>query len=114
MFDISHLTKVFQPTPPRGRRRPYQLTFALVENGFNPRLRAGGDPRAAARPPLIMSFNPRLRAGGDYGPPPEPAQDDVSTHASAREATLGHVIADDPWWVSTHASAREATTSLLS
>ncbi len=64
---------------------------SYVSNRFNPRLRAGGDPRAGQAGGWQRRFNPRLRAGGDvikgllahirYS---------VSIHASAREATRQH------------------------
>ena len=78
--------------------------------GFNPRLRTGGDDyvgayyddwqmvsihasareataSGAASSPRISSFNPRLRTGGDPNGAGPPWPKDVSIHASAREAT---------------------------
>ena len=76
----------FQSTPPRGRRRDRRRN-SRCQDGFNPRLRAGGDPNriyerrchrvsihASAREATLGTtitrqrsscFNPRLRAGGD-------------------------------------------------
>ena len=58
--------------------------------GFNPRLRTGGDERAA------LQGHRQAR---------------VSIHASAREATGQHLRGKDVLAVSIHASAREATGS---
>ncbi len=57
-------TSGFRSTPPRGRRRP---TTAIESGGqgFDPRLREGGD---SCGPPQIghhACFDPRLREGGD-------------------------------------------------
>jgi len=130
------VTLPFQPTPPRGRRRPLPI-LAPPPNSFNPRLRAGGDAvlntyftAASTR------FNPRLRAGGDsrgrcaastrtrFQPTPPRGRrrydpwrgglgEEVSTHASAREATRGSRNPRGGIQVSTHASAREATRPVL-
>ena len=81
--------------------------------GFNPRLRAGGDPDTPPPHPAIASFNPRLRAGGDFiqlealrliagfNPRLRAGGDEiikkyglshrVSIHASAREATYSEL-----------------------
>ena len=102
---------------------------------FNPRLRAGGDGRCGCSQDRDHGFNPRLRAGGDDAYPGLVIALDVSTHASAREATRatrrtrlrglsgfnprlragGDValrLARGAHHVSTHASAREATPRL--
>ncbi len=42
-----------------------EMPEKLQSEGFNPRLRAGGDAWRAARNAAGKSFNPRLRAGGD-------------------------------------------------
>ena len=62
---------VFQPTPPRGRRRP-ALANGVAEDGVSTHASA----REATRP----------RLHGNNSPP------DVSTHASAREATGGFKV----------------------
>ena len=59
--------RMFQSTPPRGRRPPPAAALALVSS-FNPRLRAGGDAHST-----IHDVEDQL----------------VSIHASAREATDG-------------------------
>gem|GEM_PF-1664177 len=59
---------------------------------------------------LSISFYPRLREGGDGGGfLGVGRQKNVSTHASAREATSWSASCRFGWNVSTHASAREAT-----
>ncbi|MDK2931163.1 MAG: hypothetical protein PWR07_1294 [Bacillota bacterium] len=58
--------KVFQPTPPRGRRLVEGVQPGAASSGFNPRLRAGGDVCEERRRERPSCFNPRLRAGGDY------------------------------------------------
>ena len=103
-----------------------------VSTSFYPRLREGGDlhsPQGHGQP---RGFYPRLREGGDFvanafaavdykflptpprGRRPAGAGDLfrtslVSTHASAREATLHGNGLNRAFIVSTHASAREAT-----
>jgi len=86
------------------------LALPLTSQGFNPRLRAGGDgcpgdgrrayatfqstpPRRRRRRsrrrrgrPRI-GFNPRLRAGGDAQDGRAAGPEEVSIHASAQEAT---------------------------
>ena len=57
-----------------------------------------------------MRFNPRLREGGDAAHFCALDCDDVSIHASAREATRTTRLVFTPLWVSIHASAREATS----
>ncbi|MDK2931709.1 MAG: hypothetical protein PWR07_1840 [Bacillota bacterium] len=80
----------FQPTPPRGRRPAGRPRPAPQGGRFNPRLRAGGDSSGFTALPSRPSFNPRLRAGGDGVAMALDAAtvSQVSTHASAREATL--------------------------
>ena len=56
---------VFRSTPPRGRR-PSDTRGAFTMHGFDPRLRAGGDPQfQRKRTDYNSGFDPRLRAGGD-------------------------------------------------
>ena len=54
---------------------------------FNPRLREGGDP--IWKYPLggNTDFNPRLREGGDMELDAEDDINNISIHASAKEAT---------------------------
>ncbi len=54
---------------------------------FNPRLREGGDLDTGAARGCVGDFNPRLREGGDRGILYWLEQDEISIHASAREAT---------------------------
>ena len=80
--------------------------------GFNPRLRTGGDPGDPEdRRPPHGCFNPRLRTGGDGRAPREVADlVIVSIRASAREATFVSVSPGGALQlVSIRASAREAT-----
>ena len=58
---------------------------------------------------LYVSFNPRLREGGDKSVKIYHLADDVSIHASAREATSIQGVFQLLFEVSIHASAREAT-----
>ncbi len=100
----------FQSTPPHGRRRTARRS-SRHSLSFNPRLRTGGDedgwrvpvkgswfqstpphgrrPIAATPVAGLPCFNPRLRTGGDRGREASPHRQDVSIHASAREATEG-------------------------
>ena len=58
---------LFQSTPPHGRRRHNHDDARGVYDGFNPRLRTGGDsPTCRRYSSRIGRFNPRLRTGGDY------------------------------------------------
>ena len=67
---------------------PYRADGAGRCEGFNPRLRAGGDFISVSRMEPILRFNPRLRAGGDQSCDDDDTDSEaVSTHASAREAT---------------------------
>jgi len=80
--------------------------------GFYPRLREGGDIVSESFLTPVSSFYPRLREGGDYIVKPGCIYEvHVSTHASAREATLPVQRSYSGADVSTHASAREATSS---
>ena len=54
---------------------------------FNPRLREGGDVRKAFLSSGGYDFNPRLREGGDTENAILYYMEDISIHASAREAT---------------------------
>jgi len=60
-----------------------------------------------------MSFYPRLREGGDKEAGSGNGAIRVSTHASAREATINLKDLTYPLHVSTHASAREATVDRI-
>ena len=124
--------EVFQPTPPRGRRRGRESRRQRADRvSTHASAREATTHRGAARP-APCGFNPRLRAGGDgwklsssstsklFQPTPPRGRrhrlrptfaglGDVSTHASAREATRQVVLAEQALEVSTHASAREAT-----
>ena len=100
--------RVFQSTPPRGRRRcskscqgPYRC--------FNPRLRVGGDAACSVTPGVSVGFNPRLRVGGDGSRAQRGQTTPVSIHASAWEATNIHRLPIGDYNVSIHASAWEAT-----
>ena len=127
----------FQSTPPRGKRRWRSTSTRSARTRFNPRPRAGSDPKpCAGLPPL--GFNPRPRAGSDAAPArahrgaplkfqstpprgkrrarapsPGAARCSVSIHAPAREATRPAAgrrpSSSRP--VSIHAPAREATLS---
>ena len=123
----------FQSTPPHGRRPHLERCGPRSWQGFNPRLRTGGDDIRQGRfdggagfqstPPHGRRRDP-VDLRGEPGP--------VSIHASAREATvvrllgyalLGEFQSTPPhgrrrfhpgshsrrWPVSIHASAREAT-----
>ena len=84
--------KLFQSTPPRGRRRNAALPRRRNSACFNPRLRAGGDAACIRTGRGYRGFNPRLRAGGDQGlVGVVQLFGQVSIHASAREATAA------PW-----------------
>ena len=80
------------------------------ERGFNPRLRAGGDLRPTWRSSVRSSFNPRLRAGGDLLRATRNARSTMFQPTPPRGRRLGALVLE---WevpqVSTHASAREAT-----
>ena len=127
------LTTCFQSTPPRRRRRNYQVGIT-DEEIFNPRLREGGDfysqelfllrisfqstpPRRRRRLTVVFRcgsrtvFNPRLREGGDCIDCICTYNHNFSIHASAKEATLTptDVNTFSPVF-SIHASAKEATT----
>ena len=76
----------FQLSPPRGRRRAETAGIRCCKN-FNSRLRVGGDWSRATSASPSPYFNSRLRVGGDVrcGSLQLPA--DISTLASAWEAT---------------------------
>ena len=100
----------FLPTPPRGRRLPVSIPYIGYTRGFYPRLREGGDllERSSSRSySLFLPTPPRGRRlhSPSFSQIPGP----VSTHASAREATVIDVHHIAGQIVSTHASAREAT-----
>jgi len=54
----------FQPTLPCGERRAERIGSARMFR-FNPRSRAGSDPRLSPSRPATTGFNPRSRAGSD-------------------------------------------------
>ena len=86
----------------------------LMTLGFYPRLREGGDPMVGTiihKDPKFLPTPPRgRRLCSAY---PEQMAATVSTHASAREATIEFTVPNHPNKVSTHASAREATRKWL-
>ena len=63
---VTYEAQIFQSTPPR-RRRQSAFILLLTNTDFNPRLREGGDPV-----PGVFPFLP----------------DQISIHASAKEATF--------------------------
>ena len=85
--------------------------LVLWENGFNPRLRTGGDGiRLKSLRASQVSIHASAREATGKGILRKPERVWVSIHASAREATYkganGKTYKND---VSIHASAREAT-----
>ena len=84
-FFVSH-NRIFQSTPPRGRRLLIQFRNLQKTN-----------------------FNPRLREGGDFDSSRCSASTGISIHASAREATRSRIWQHMRCYISIHASAREAT-----
>ena len=90
--------KLFQSTPPRGRRLVEFDHEWNAPESFNPRLRAGGDLTFAEPVADRAGFNPRLRAGGDRLPRHGCAGGLVSIHASAREATCSTYIEGRFYW----------------
>ena len=102
----------FQSTPPRGRRR-YAVIVFQVGVGFNPRLHAGGDCITIIPSRYCVRFNPRLHAGGDLLRLrlclPQSGFN-PRLHAGgdyAREGATADIA------VSIHASTREATQQLI-
>ena len=85
---ITPVMNLFQFTPPRGRRLWHRFSSLTQENYFNSRLREGGD--------VDLDEN-------------EEEGDEISIHASAREATAGDLEQITEETISIHASAREAT-----
>ena len=104
----------FQPTPPRGRRQDGNAAKADKLTSFNPRLRAGGDQPGVTPFAALATFQPTPPRGrrhakeqlatADFLFQPTPPRGrrrplrqevqrmrDVSTHASAREATWKRV-----------------------
>ena len=79
---------------------------------FNPRVRAGRDPRRVGIYREVACFNPRVRAGRDSRVAERTETSPVSIHASARDATAHPVNALHRDGVSIHASARDATDVL--
>ena len=111
-FAFGTSTKWFQSTPPHGRRLRCLSLGSPPLSGFNPRLRTGGDVDRYAfsimHPP---SFNPRLRTGGDPRPlwmcsPPLSTFQSTPPHGRRHESGS---YGPQGQQVSIHASAREAT-----
>ncbi len=77
----------FQSTRPRGRTRPRISVSLTGDQGFNPRVLAGGRDIADHGTKIgDQSFNPRVLAGGRDGhEKPYRWYKDVSIHASSRE-----------------------------
>ena len=80
--------KRFQSTPPRRRRRKPVRCRKPMHCHFNPRLREGGDLASYANTLVISGFQStpprrRRRIAGI----PEVGVNDISIHASAKEAT---------------------------
>ena len=105
---LRSLGRLFQSTPPRGKRRARRTATLCAMSSFNPRPRAGSDQSASSRA-RARGFNPRPRAGSDAHQ--LPIADTLEWFQSTPprgEAT---------WWktiivmrlVSIHAPAREAT-----
>ena len=88
-FGFPPFALLFQSTPPRGRRqREIGLQHRMCSN-FNPRLREGGDLSYLSFLRTQGDFNPRLREGGDAtAENGYESGEDISIHASAREATF--------------------------
>jgi len=115
-----------QPAPPS--RRPLKSFYPRLREGgdsstscmasrkwscFYPRLREGGDLNGSSQMATFARFYPRLREGGDIWPSAiSNLGITVSTHASAREATVYDLPNAIDTGVSTHASAREATSAI--
>ena len=76
----------FNPRLRAGGDYKQQIRSSARES-FNPRLRAGGDDNEIIEVLKYISFNPRLRAGGDKKPRDIGYLTRVSIHASAQEAT---------------------------
>ncbi len=127
-------TRSFQSTPPRGGDAG-KVRHNAQRQGFNPRLRAGGDdyrPKMGEIPTPFQStpprgrrlggrapsrrgpcFNPRLRAGGDASGVIERVVPGVSIprlRAGGDQRTFGGAGVGTV--VSIHASAREATNDI--
>ena len=103
----------FQSTPPRGRRRCLVNLEDMLQNGFNPRLREGGDVNV---PPPACVIKVSIHASAreaTAGWARDGLTDDVSIHASAREATALAQGTAQGIAVSIHASAREATENRM-
>ncbi len=104
---------IFQLTPPHGRR-PSTATMFGGKSNFNSRLRTGGDFFSVKFGGAhALDFNSRLRTGGDDIILVKKNGVVISTHASAREATLFPFSRRMAHRISTHASAREATGSVI-
>ncbi|HHV05626.1 MAG TPA: hypothetical protein GXX60_03770 [Anaerolineaceae bacterium] len=77
---------MFQSTPPRGRRR--LPNSPKIDNGFNPRLHAGGDTRTTTPRTTTSKFQSTPPRGRRLGKLDNLANSNlVSIHASTREAT---------------------------
>ena len=62
-------------------------SFSGVTEYFNPRLREGGDKEYHRNNGGKKNFNPRLREGGDRNIELSISNNNISIHASAKEAT---------------------------
>ena len=82
------LCRIFQSTPPRGRRQ-YSLTSSGVGGAFQSTPPRGRRPVARSIRRIPIHFNPRLREGGDFDELlNSKGASEISIHASAREATV--------------------------
>ena len=84
-----------------------------VNLDFNPRLREGGDQSRVYCTKQSKDFNPRLREGGDDDSLGAVADEKISIHASAKEATIILLFLFPTIRISIHASAKEATLFAL-
>jgi len=106
---LSARSTMFQPTPPRGRRRDAGLLSAgLIQ--FQPTPPRGRRLSAIQAVAQEFGFQPTPPRGRRHSRRDQGRRArDVSTHASAREATWSCAAYRCEEGVSTHASAREAT-----
>ena len=104
--------KIFQLTRPRGTR---PLAFRAFRVGTRISTHASAWDAANCRLRLsygLWNFNSRVRAGRDELPPDGSQSTPISTHASARDATVQNERFNGYRVISTHASARDATRIL--
>ena len=93
----------------RGGRDVQKLLERDARGGFNSRVRGGRDSRTFERHSTYSRFNSRVRGGRDHCQNPYEYAQEVSTHASAGDATFYFAVPVRLIWVSTHASAGDAT-----